>query len=49
MSLHKEQSYSPLRWQRQATRRMQLQMVPMIDVVFLLLIFLLLSANFRSK
>ncbi|OPZ97084.1 MAG: Biopolymer transport protein ExbD/TolR [Planctomycetes bacterium ADurb.Bin412] len=49
MSLHKEQSYSPLRWQRQATRRMQLQMVPMIDVVFLLLIFFLLSANFRSK
>ncbi len=49
MSLHKKQSYSPLRRRRQATRRMQLQMVPMIDVVFLLLIFFLLSANFRSK
>jgi len=49
MSLHKEQLYLPLRRRQPLTRRMQLQMVPMIDVVFLLLIFFLLSANFRSK
>ena len=28
---------------------MQLRMVPMIDVVFLLLVFFLLAANFRSR
>ena len=28
---------------------MQLRMVPMIDVVFLLLVFFLLTANFRSR
>lgn len=49
MSLHKEQRYSPLRLRRPAARLMQLRMVPMIDVVFLLLIFFLLTANFRSK
>jgi len=49
MSLHKEQRYFPLRRRRPAARGMQLRMVPMIDVVFLLLIFFLLSANFRGK
>ncbi|MBN1764211.1 MAG: biopolymer transporter ExbD [Sedimentisphaerales bacterium] len=32
-----------------SSRLMQLRMVPMIDVVFLLLVFFLLSANFRSQ
>lgn len=44
-----EQRYRPLRRRRPSARGMQLRMVPMIDVVFLLLIFFLLSANFRSK
>lgn len=30
-------------------KRMQLRMVPMIDVVFLLLVFFLVTANFRSR
>jgi biopolymer transport protein ExbD len=29
--------------------RMQMRMVPMIDVVFLLLVFFLLAANYRSR
>ena len=39
----------PFRNRRQGHHRMQLRMVPMIDVVFLLLVFFLLAANFRSR
>jgi len=49
MVLHRYQSYHPLRQQRVAGSRAGLRMAPMIDVVFLLLIFFLLTANFRSK
>jgi len=49
MVLHRYQSYHPLRPKRVAGSGVQLRMAPMIDVVFLLLIFFLLTANFRSK
>ena len=39
----------PARTRRRPGRPMQLRMVPMIDVVFLLLVFFLLTANFRSR
>ena len=48
MFLRTEQAYQ-LHRKRMQSRRMQLRMVPMIDVVFLLLVFFLLTANFRSK
>jgi len=34
---------------RQANSRMRLSMAPMIDVVFLLLVFFLVASNFRSR
>jgi len=39
----------PLRLKIRARTTLQMRMVPLIDVVFLLLIFFLLTANFRSK
>ena len=36
-------------WRRHRPMRMRLIMVPLIDVVFLLLVFFLLTANFRSQ
>ncbi len=41
--------FYPLKILRRQSGKPQLRMVPMIDVVFLLLIFFLLTANFRSK
>jgi biopolymer transport protein ExbD len=49
MVLHRYQSYHPLRPKKVAGSGVQLRMAPMIDVVFLLLIFFLLTANFRSQ
>ncbi len=49
MSLHTLKSYHPNRTHRKERRRFEIKMTPMIDVVFLLLIFFLLTANFRSK
>lgn len=45
----KTKHYRPLRLRRPATASMKLRMVPMIDVVFLLLVFFLLAANFRTQ
>ena len=42
-------NYRPLRLRFSSSGRMQMRMVPLIDVVFLLLIFFLLGANFRSR
>ena len=42
-------TYHSLRSRRRSHPRMQLCMAPMIDVVFLLLVFFLLAANFRSR
>jgi len=36
-------------WRRRRPMPMRLMMVPLIDVVFLLLVFFLLTANFRSR
>ncbi len=49
MALHRYQSYRPLHPKKVAGSGVQLRMAPMIDVVFLLLIFFLLTANFRSQ
>jgi len=49
MPLRIEQTYRLRHRKRPQSRRMQLRMVPMIDVVFLLLVFFLLTANFRSR
>ncbi len=49
LQTHERLTHRPLRLRRQVQPRMQLHMVPMIDVVFLLLVFFLLAVNFRSK
>jgi len=49
MTLHKDKSYRSFRQQHKKGSPFQLKMVPMIDVVFLLLVFFLLTANFRSR
>ncbi len=41
--------YRPIRKRFVPPTRMQVRMIPMIDVVFLLLIFFLLTANFRPR
>lgn len=49
MALSTTKTYSPLHQRRPQSKRLEISMAPMIDVVFLLLVFFLLTANFRSK
>ncbi|MCF7957545.1 MAG: biopolymer transporter ExbD [Phycisphaerae bacterium] len=41
--------YHSIRQRFASSSRMQIRMIPMIDVVFLLLIFFLMTANFRPR
>ena len=49
MILRRKRNASRAKPQRPGGHLMHLQMVPMIDVVFLLLVFFLLTANFRLR
>ena len=49
MTTDQHKTVKPARARRRPGRPMQLRMVPMIDVVFLLLVFFMLTANFRSR
>ena len=47
--LHQKKTFRAFLSRRRGKKKIELRMVAMIDVVFLLLIFFLLTANFRSK
>jgi len=47
--LHQKKIFRAFLSRRRVKKKIELRMVAMIDVVFLLLIFFLLTANFRSK
>jgi biopolymer transport protein ExbD len=48
MTLHTQKSYRPLRLRRRPGSTLTLRFVPMIDIIFQLLIFFMLGANFRG-
>ena len=47
--LHEKKTFRAFLSRRREKKKLQLRMVTLIDVVFLLLIFFLLTANFRAK